>query len=100
NGTQSPENLPSVCGEHTERAVKGAIASRSSSSDKNKRRVVSVCGGHEGSAIQRPGNVSWWLAGFTLSVIQARSIGSSITPVSTPLSQQSHQPKISWRNPI
>jgi cephalosporin-C deacetylase-like acetyl esterase len=79
--------VPTVCGEHTARAVKGALAWRSPASVKNKRRGIIPGGGHEGSAIQRPGNVSWWLAGFTLSVIQARSIGSSITPVSTALSQ-------------
>jgi len=39
------------------------------------------------SAIHRPGNASWRDAGFTLSVIQARSMGSSITPVAMPLSQ-------------
>ena len=82
-----PPHLPTVCGEHTARAVKGAAASRSPASVKNSRRGIIPGGGHEGSAIQRPGNVSWWVAGFTLSVIHARSMGSSITPVSMPLSQ-------------
>jgi hypothetical protein len=80
-------HLPTVCGEHTARAVKGAGASRSPSSVRNNRRGVIPDDGHERSATHRPGNVSWCDAGFTLSVIQARSMGSSITPVSMPFSQ-------------
>ena len=41
------------------RALKGAAASRSPSSVKNSRRGIIPGGGHENSAIHRPGNVSW-----------------------------------------
>jgi hypothetical protein len=44
-------------------------------------------GGHDASATQCPSNVSWQGARLTLAVIQARSMGSSITLVSMPFSQ-------------
>ena len=60
-----------------------------------------MCGeGHSGSATQRPGRTSYIGLGGTESCIQTRSIGSSMTPFSAPLSQWSNQRTASCRKPM
>ncbi|CAM5541441.1 hypothetical protein SVIOM74S_01682 [Streptomyces violarus] len=57
-----------------------------------------MCGeGQSGSPTQRPGRSSYAVEGGTLSCIHACSMGPSMTPLSTPLSQWSHHRTSSWR---
>ena len=56
--------------------------------------------GQLSSPIQRPGRSSYDALGGRLSCIQARTIGSSMMPVSLPFSQWSHQRTTSCRKPI
>ena len=59
-----------------------------------------TCGdGQLASPTHRPGRSSYAVDGGTLSCIQIRSMGSSMTPLSAPHSQRSHQRTSSWRNP-
>ena len=75
--------------------------SRSTPSASSRRRRASTRGdGHASSATQRPGISSIHGTGGVASCIQTRSIGSSITPVSMPLSQKSHQRSASCRKPM
>ena len=76
----------------------GARAARSAAAP--RRRVSMRDDGHSSSATQRPGRTSYIGRGSTESCIQTRSIGSSMTPVSMPLSQWSNQRTHSWRKPM
>lgn len=60
-----------------------------------------TCGeGQAVSATQRPGSSGYTVAGGCDSLIQERSSGSSMTPVSSPLRWWSHQRNVSWRKPM
>ncbi len=56
--------------------------------------------GQDFSPTQRPGSSSYTVAGGCESLIQVRSSGSSITPLSAPFSQWSHQRRVSCRKPM
>lgn len=90
NGKKRPASTPVCCGEATIRSPPWrAYATGETFSE-----------GQLASPTQRPGSVSYTVAGGCEPLIQDRSSGSRITPVSWPLRCWSHQRSVSWRKPI
>lgn len=91
-GKKRPASRPVCCGERT--TTGSALAPR------GRESQLTCWLGHLASPTQRPGSTSYDVAGGTGSVIQARSRGSAMAPVSMPLRCWSHQRRVSWRKPM